>query len=162
MRFWVLASSLIVFVQISFLIFLAPSWLISYYKLQDIKLQTESQSKSNGNTDANSVYSSIGDINQRLSVIDSALDYQKVIPTIESVLAYKTKDITLTQIGYTVTGATSGSISLSGVSVTRESLVLFLNSLEASKRFTKIDLPISSFTKNRDIKFSITTSIIPK
>ena len=57
------------------------------------------------------------------------------------------------------TSATSSTVAVSGISYNREALVSFVKSLEASKVFKNVDLPISNFTKDRDIKFTFRMSV---
>ncbi|GMQ95169.1 MAG: hypothetical protein BMS9Abin13_281 [Patescibacteria group bacterium] len=47
------------------------------------------------------------------------------------------------------------TISISGVSENRESLLLFMQALEREPLFFSVDLPISYFVKGKDIGFSV-------
>lgn len=51
---------------------------------------------------------------------------------------------------------TLGTITLSGLSETRENLANFRDNLESDTRFVKVDLPISNLIKDRDLLFSMT------
>jgi Tfp pilus assembly protein PilN len=59
-----------------------------------------------------------------------------------------------------------GTIQISGVASTRQSLADFRDSIEADDNFTNVDLPISSLIKDRDLLFSmqitISTSTVTK
>jgi len=46
-------------------------------------------------------------------------------------------------------------VLVSGTSVDRNSLISFSNSLEQSKDFTFVDVPVSSLTKDKNLPFSI-------
>ncbi|HEC30530.1 MAG TPA: hypothetical protein ENI66_00760 [Candidatus Yonathbacteria bacterium] len=48
-----------------------------------------------------------------------------------------------------------GSVVVGGVSKDRKTLLAFLQALESDEMFTDVELPISSFVKGQDIKFSI-------
>lgn len=62
--------------------------------------------------------------------------------------------ISLTALSATRGGANS-TISISGVATTREALVSFSKTLEGEAFFKKVELPVSNFTKGRDVPFTI-------
>lgn len=149
----------VVFVQVVCLVFLFPSWLISSYKEDDIISQTEEMSKSELLSSASSTASDIISINSKLNAIDSSLSYLTIIPYINGIISNKTGDIHISDFTYTSNSSTTGTITLNGVSLTRESLVGFVKSLEGSDLFKSVDLPISNFAKDRNINFSININI---
>ena len=77
----------------------------------------------------------------------------------DGLLSKKTKDIYIKELAYTSLGETKAKITLVGTGATRESLVFFVKKLEESKFFEKVDLPISNFTRDRDINFSINLTV---
>ena len=160
LRFWVVAIAICVFVQVSFLIFLSPSWLLSFYTERDLVSQTESVKRSSETADAQSIASQVSGINSKINIVTSSLEYPRLVPIVNAIISNKTRSITLTQFAISLTGPKSGSVTLAGVSATRESLVAFVKSLEDSKMFSHIDLPISKFTRNKNISFSVTTTLI--
>ncbi|MCX6702051.1 MAG: PilN domain-containing protein [Candidatus Zambryskibacteria bacterium] len=149
----------ILVVQVSFLIFLFPSWLISLDKEKEITLQAEKSNISSLDSEIDVINSTIKSINTKLNTINSTLEYPKVTPFVDSILSNKIKDIYINELVYTSLSKTTASITLDGVSATRESLVSFVKKLEETKLFKKVDLPISNFTKNANINFSINTTI---
>lgn len=50
-------------------------------------------------------------------------------------------------------------ILISGIAETRESLLSFGNLLKNSKKFYSVDIPVSSFTKEKDLPFTISVFI---
>lgn len=47
------------------------------------------------------------------------------------------------------------AVTISGTSVNRQTLVLFVNELRAEDIFSEVNVPVSNFVKNTDIPFSI-------
>lgn len=161
LHFVIVAFLFIIFLQVTHLVFLFPSWLISLNKEKEVILQSEKSNRSSLDSQINLINSTIKSINTKLNVINSTLEYPKVVPLIDGILAQKTNDIHIKAIQYTSSKNTSVKINLTGVSATRESLVLFVKKLEESKLFNNVDLPISNFTKDKDIDFSINMTITP-
>lgn len=149
----------IVSVQATFLIFLFPTWLVSYHKQMEISTQSEQMSKFLNDSNTNPATSVIKSINSKLNVINSALEYPKFLPLIDTVISKKTNKISITNFSYAPTASSSASLTLGGISSTRESLVSFVKSLEDTKLFSKVDLPISNLAKDKDIEFTINLKI---
>lgn len=159
LRLLVIVLAFALFMQVSFLIFLFPSWLVSVYKEQEVLSQTETINKSPLFSDISSVTSIVTSINAELNVINSALEYPRIVPFVNTILSKKTRDIYINELIYTSTGKTTATIALSGISATRESLVAFVGSLKETESFSAVDLPISNFVKDRNIDFSLNISI---
>src|SRR3989344_3730340 len=130
----------IICLQLSFLIFLTPSWLISFYKEKEVTSQSE-------------------EIKKHLS--DSSLS--EVIVTIRGIntnLSKKTSSIKIDELAYILGQENTAEIIIGGTSLTREALVSFVKALEDSKSFNKVNLPISNLAKDKNISFSISLQII--
>ena len=90
------------------------------------------------------------------------MEYPKAIPFIGVILSKKTPAISINQFGYTSLGKNTATMSIGGISQTRESLVSFVKSLNESGIFESVDSPISNFTKEKNIDFLITLAIAQK
>jgi hypothetical protein len=151
----------IIFLQISFWALMFPSWLISLEKEQNILLQSEKSNKVSLDLEIENMNPRIQEINTVLKMINSNLKYPLFGPLLDNILSKKTGDILIKEVRYASSGENTGSILLSGTGATRESLVLFVKKLEESSFFEKVDLPISNFTKDKNINFSINMMISP-
>ncbi len=160
MRRIILILIFIIFAQLSFLVFILPSWLNTFYKEKDTVSQTEKVNRSISALNASSTRANVRDINQKLVLIDGALDYQKFLPVVDVILSKKTNSIVIEQFAYKSNSATTSSVIIQGVSATRESLSAFIKSLQDSGSFKKIDSPISNFAKDRNIEFSIGITLV--
>ncbi len=150
----------VLFLQMSFLVFLLPSWIISVYKEKDAISQVEDVKQSSLSKGASPIASVITDTNKKLFFINSLLTYQQVSPIIDSVLSNKTPSISLNEFSYTSGNASTSTLVLGGVSATREALVAFVKSLEKSGAFKTVDLPVSNLAKDKNIDFSINLSVV--
>lgn len=149
----------ILFIQVVFIVFILPSWLTSFYREKDLILQSDKMNNSISVLSASSTKSIIKSVNQKVGVINATLEYKELVPVINTVLTNKSRYIKINQFAYKSNTASSSIMIIQGVSATRESLSDFIKGLEDTHSFKKIDSPISNFTKDRDIKFSITMTI---
>lgn len=146
-------------VQISFLIFLSPTWFVSLNKEKEMIDQSEKANKSSLDLKVDAVNSQIRIINSKLEIINSTLEYPRAIPVIDEVLSKKTDNITIKEIMYETSGDKTGLVTLTGNSATRDSLVNFVKDLEDSEMLKEVDLPISNLTKEKNIDFSLKISV---
>jgi len=152
----------LLFIQVSFLVFLFPSWLVSIYKERDILKQTEEMSKSSLVSNINTAVSTINSTNTKLKVLTTVLEYPKFTPFVNAILSKKTNNIQINAIMYTSTEASMATISIQGISSTRESLVSFVKNLENLGLFEKVNLPVSNLAKEKNINFFIDLTITIK
>jgi hypothetical protein len=152
---WFVIVVAIFFLQVTFLISFLPSWVNSYSKEKELTDQVSSMSKSSSYQNADAASSVIESTNAKLKIISTNLGYPKITPLIKSILTNKAQGILISEIIYASSNATSAVISFGGVSNSRESLIKYADTLEQSKTFKKVDLPISNLAKNKDIDFSI-------
>lgn len=156
LRLFIVSLFFVVFVELSFIVLLFPSLVISYYREKEVETRVAALEKSSGVANANSIRPIIKSLNSDLAIIDKTLQYSEAIPIIDIVLFKKTNSIHITDISYISLASSTATIVVQGVSVTRDALVNFKKSLEDSNSFINIDLPISNLAKDRDIKFSMT------
>jgi len=153
----ILAS--IIALQVSLLVFIFPSWILSINKERDIINRAEKMDKAALDSQIAEVNSAVQLINNKIFIINSALSYPEITRFIDGLLEIKGNGIYIDEISYETSGANIGKISLLGNAVTREALVSFVKRIEESKVYKKVDVPISNFTKDKDLNFSITLTI---
>ncbi len=162
LRFFIIIIIFFICVEISFLILLLPSWLISINKEQNAVLETNNANESQLSKDASPVSLIITATNQRLTAIDKTLQYPEFFPILNTILDNKTSSIRLTQFLYTPKDSANATLSLGGVSTTREALVSFVKALQTSGAFATVDLPISNLAKDTNISFLVNLTILKK
>lgn len=149
----------VIFIQIIFLVFIFPTWLISNLKQADVVLRGEAMNRHLSSLNIASTTSDIKSLNAKLAVMDSSLRYPALIPFVNSILSQKTKSIVINNFVYTSKDDSNAGISLEGISSTREALTTFVKNLQATGLFKSVDLPISNFTKDKNLNFSINITI---
>lgn len=148
----------LIFIGAVSLVFMFPSWIVSFYKEKDISSQVES-TQSSLEADVATFAATIKQINAELKTIDTTLAYKKVIPVINTVLSQKTSSIQINGINFESDDSATASVFIEGVSATRGALLAFVKSLEETKSFKTVDLPISNFAKEKNISFSLNLKI---
>ena len=149
------------FIQILFLVFIFPSWVLSLYREKEDIVQLDKINQSALSKETETVTSVIKSMNIKLDILDKTLKYPEAINLIDIILSKKTPLIRLNNLVYTSSSQSGTTILLRGISDTRDSLVSFEKNLEQSGHFKTVDLPVSNLAKDRDIIFSINLSLGP-
>jgi hypothetical protein len=149
----------ILFLQTAFFIFMLPSWMISKYKEETSSARVIQLDNSELLSNSNAIRPVIRSINAELILIDRSLEYPKISPYLDSILSMKTNSIKINQFSFSPNSTSTETINLQGVSATRDSLVNFKKSLDESGLFKSIDLPVSNFTKDKNISFNMTLTV---
>lgn len=145
----------VILLQVSLFISILPSWVISSSKEEDIMLETEDAANAKFFKDSDEITSIISSTNTRLGHITTLLEYPKARPFIDKIISSKTSSIHLNNFVYAL-NKTDATISIQGISGTREALISFSKTLQDSKMFKTVDLPISNLAKDKNISFSMT------
>lgn len=148
---------ILISVQTIVFILLVPSWLISYYKENALIFRLEKTSHSELSYDANEIKNKIKVINNEVNLLNTALEYPKLSPLIDYILTKRNPSIKLES--FTYNGGKTWTLTVQGISATRESLVAMVDNLKQSGLFKNVDLPVSNLAKNKNIDFSITMTI---
>jgi len=106
-------------------------------------------------------FAEVKDINTKLGLVENEEKNKFSVSekVINAILSKKTPDIKINQIVYTNDKEKGKNVSIAGIASSRETLLLFQQSLEGSPTFKNVDLPISSFVKGSNIQFNL--SLIP-
>lgn len=143
----------IIAIQVSFLIFLFPSWIISRIREESLSAEIKKVNEVNLSSDANKIKDKIKIINNEVNLLNTTLGDQKISYFIDYVLSKKTPQIRLHSFVYS-SGKTI-TLTISGLSETRDSLVTFVENLRSDDKFKSVDLPVSNLAKNKNIDFSV-------
>lgn len=149
-------------IQISFLIFLFPSWVVSEYKERALNIRVSQIDEIKNLSNSTSTKPIIKSVNNELSIIDKSLDYPKILPYLNLILSKKNTPVKIQQFSYVSTDGSNARVVVRGVSATRESLVGFKSEIDNSKLFHSTDLPISNYAKDKNIDFDLTLTIANK
>lgn len=152
----------VIFIQIAFLVFGFPVWLISKYNQGDVELRADSMNAYLSSLNIASTTDSIKSINAKLSVIDKNLKYPEIVPFFDAILSQKTNSITINSLAYSSSDDKNAVIDISGMSGNREALLTFVKNLQGLGLFKSVDFPISNFTKDKNLDFSLNIKIEKK
>lgn len=150
----------IIFIQISFMVFLMPTWLISTYKEEDVVLRGADMNGRLSNLNIASTTDDIKSLNNKVSVIQTYLDYPGFNKYLTFILSKQTKSILIKNIAYSNADSKSVTISVDGTAATREVLRNFVKSLQTSESFKSVDIPISNYAKEKDLVFTIKITVL--
>ncbi len=156
LRRFIIALVFLIFIEISFMIFMLPSFIISHSKEKELELRVQVIDKSSEALNINSIKTTIRSLNNDLNIIDRMSAYLEPVLLIDTVLSKKTNSIRITDISYTSVSTSTANLAIQGISSTRDTLVEFKKNLDESGFFKNIDLPISNLAKDRNINFSMT------
>ena len=153
----------IIFIQITFLVFILPSWLTSFYREREVSAEMESQKSDIVSKNANNSLQTIKLTNQNLSITNDNFNYSNFLPLIKDIIFDKTSAISLSEFIYDNSAASQAPailaaghpMSVSGIAKTREDLVGFVKKLQDSGIFSNVVSPIANLAKDKDISFII-------
>ena len=139
--------------------FAGSIFLISPYRLAEEKTATILKSVGIGQTLTTSLEASnpefvIKDIQKKLDTLSLKKNAIPVNLIISSILADKPADTTINGITYKKKD-TGAEIEVRGIAGNRDSLLSFTRALEDEPLFKKVNVPVSSFVKDRNLDFSI-------
>lgn len=161
-RFFIVLSILLSFGFVVSSILLVPSYFASSIELRDVLVQSE---YIDGGIDS-SIQEFVNlpeDIKSKLDFISSRNSEKSPVHFINLVLSKRSSGIYIDSIFST--NLRNGDkikisgLTISGVAKDRKSLVDFSKSLEEEKSFSRVEIPVSSLTKESNLPFSIDISI---
>ncbi len=142
------------------IILLIPSYILSSEKYNNVFKQLVAEKKKIFTlADGKDPIKITKDVNNKLSILKKAntslpAPYHVTV----TIIKHKPKGIFIKSILYDKNG-NEEKITVSGISENRETLLLFLKSMESETEFSSVELPISSFVKGENIDFSLRVTI---
>ena len=97
------------------------------------------------------------------SVEESHL-YAIFVELLSVIIEAKPQGVTIGSVSFTRGESSNGQIGarmfISGIAPTRKSLIDFSKSLNDTKAFASVDVPVSNLTKEKNVPFSVTLFIV--
>jgi len=149
----------IIFIQVCAIVALSPSWVVSFYREKELSAEINKVNANKISEDVKGYSELVSNINTKVDIINNSIVYPKATPFLEKIIGEKGVSIYINEITYSVDTSKKASVTLKGVASEREPLLAFVRRLEASKLFSKVDLPISNFAKDKNIVFSVFLTI---
>ena len=141
------------------MVFMFPTWLMSFYKEGDLVSSKSNLGSQLASLNIASTTDSIKALNNQITIMDKVLEYPELVPYLDFVIKQKTVLIKISNISYVVTDVKNSQLNIDGVSNNREALRDFVKTLEASGKFKTVDIPVSNYAKDKDLPFSIKLTI---
>lgn len=154
-----LYMTMLAFVLGILFVLMVPSYIMSKVREKDLEAQAILINSKTQNTSINTDQASLSKIKEIVGVLKSKQSpYARDL--FANIISHKTPDIRLRGLSYTHKEGEGIALALVGTAKTRESLINFQKSLGQEKSFSKIDLPISQFAKDKNLDFSISINVI--
>lgn len=136
------------------LLFLMPSYVISYYRLNSLGKLIESFKGNAETKELKNLNDTVTVANRKIASL-SAEEERKVTTVLFAVSRGRTPDIKVSSFLVQKNGTGKTAVSIKGRATTREGLLAFANRFKSDPAFETVDLPISNFAKEADIDFSM-------
>lgn len=150
------------FVMLSGLVMLLPAYFISTGYMQDKSVEKLSRILIKA-SEIEELLKLPEEINAKADFVQAHTSKPSAVQIIEKILSFLPEEVYLKSVNFnrnhTFKGKAGTVVLVSGSALTRESLLRFSNALKNSKEFSQVEIPVSSFAKDRNLTFSITLLI---
>lgn len=150
--FWMLTSSMVIGA-----LGLLPAYVLSEARLNALQDQYTFLQASVASLTSDTSATPLTGLKRKLDVLSKEKNDARLTDAVLSVLSYRGEGVVLGSFDYSTTGNTS-SLKLRGVAKDRDSLLSFERALRQDGRFGKVELPVSSLVREKDIEFDLTLS----
>ena len=142
-------------IMTSILVF--PSYFMSIIKRNTVTIKLESQEGDTAVLNQANLMPAVKELERKITLIEKSEASNDKFSTkvINEIVLKKTSNIKITSISYRKDIKGAGVVDVRGRAKSREGLLGFRRALEDNPAFSKVDLPISNFVKESDIKFSL-------
>ena len=154
-RIWTVVFQGVIAVTIVSVIFLLPVYLMSHGIYSEASKTKADLDARIAESRKNSSEETIKDVYGTIALLDKFELGVEPGKLIESVVLNKPAGISLNHISYTPSVGNPPVIDIYGQASTRASLVAFSDRLKTNNNFSSVYIPISNFTKDKDITFTI-------
>ena len=158
-RLGVLSLFLFAFFVVVGAIFLSPSLFLVEIKEREAMKQSEIVEKTALLYKNTSDVAAVSSVNKKIAIFSRG-EAEGALPGVfRAVLEAKPENISITKISFEKSvdnKVVVKKVLVSGVSLKRDTLVSFLDTLKEDKRFSDATIPTTQLTKSTDISFTIT------
>jgi len=141
------------------LISLIPAYITSYSRQTEAQNLINTLSESPMVKEGQSLQVWLVNINKKLSALSPDKNIDMPYELFVKVLDNKTAGVRITGLSYRKVGKTP-TLFVVGVARDRQVLLSFEDKLNLSKQFSKVNIPASTFAKDKDINFEISMTPI--
>jgi len=153
-RLLLIYVALVTFAGVAWIVSLIPSYILVTAKLDEAIIQKGTPVSGIDVNKISNTEKELLNAQGELAILTPFIS-QKPLSLVIAKLFYRIPlGVTLTSIALN-RGEEKGNVVVSGIATTRDTLVSFSKALEGEAFFKKVELPVSNFTKGRDVPFSI-------
>lgn len=151
---------LIIFVSLVGVTLLLPSYLTAVGKVNIIKAENQSKENSVKEMKAQNFNDKIKQVDSSLEALGVSISIPSPRETYDKIVGSLPQGVFLNRYTYSLVNDNSASISIDGTAIDRDSLAELQNRLKLNKEFSGINIPITGFTKKKDLNFSLKFDLI--
>ena len=140
------------------LVFYVPSLMLTISKQKEVVNRIEAVKRSTLSSEADSLNKELTVESLKIKALEVPDNSMSVSELIGNILADKGDNIRVKSVAYKRGVGIESKIILSGFAKDRDSLLGFTQTLENGELFEKVDLPVSSFAKDKNLDFSVSVS----
>jgi len=133
---------------------LLPSYVLSNARYNEAFERTKNLNNSEERKNELKLQSWLEETNSKLKVLSPVLDTDRPSDFLERVLGQKITGISITGFSW-LKVRNKITLSVSGVALDRQTLVVFKNRINSSGHFLEVTLPISNLAKDKNIDFQL-------
>ena len=131
-----------------------PSYFLSIERLSEVRQRATQQSQAPVSEDEAVLPGWLSRVNRRISLLGPQEIDGKPFEQLKNVLDEKIEGVMITSLSWKLVG-NEERLKMRGVARDRQTLVNFSNKINASKKFSRVELPVSNFAEDQDINFEI-------
>jgi Tfp pilus assembly protein PilN len=146
--------ALVMFAGIAWIASLVPSYILVSLNRDEAIAQKQSPISDIGADAVSLTEKELAIAQEKLFVLTPLVSRQPISFVLTKLFSRIPHGVTISSITMN-RSVTKGMVVVSGIATTREVLVSFAKALEGEAFFKKVELPVSNFTKGKDVPFSI-------
>lgn len=151
--------SLCILLMIFSIILVAPTFIDLYFQKSAAQFEKQQLESGEAAENVTAITQQIASIQSQIATINSSSG-KSMISVLERFIAQPRSGIAISRIA--TSRATPMMLQIQGLAADRNSLVAFNESLKLEPSFSKVNLPVSSLAKNKDIVFDMSIEIKPQ
>lgn len=141
-------------------ILLFPAYILSVTREKDYVVRLDELKRMTSEEEGGSFAAFLKETTDKLSALSPEKNRAAPADAIIRITQARSEGVHIRSFNYMANKAyDGGTIRVEGKADTREALRAFKMKLDEDKTFTKVDLPVSSFTKEKDIPFAISLDV---
>ncbi len=138
------------------IILLIPSYLLSRTIENEVTVTKGLIDKSLSSKENATLKITLAETREVLDLLSSKEESSTISTLLKQVIALKSDSISITRLSYTALSDKERQLTVAGIAENRDTLLAFKKKIGESKLFFRIDLPISNFTDETNILFTMT------